>query len=295
MSDTCSNNCNTEKQSIDQITDIPDHGLVSTFKVTKMDCPSEERMIRMALENCQSLKAMEFDIPERILKVYHEKDIDHINQKLNKLNLGSTLLKTQQITSETLSEIVDKANSEDAKEFKVLMWLLTINAVMFVVEFTVGIVAQSTGLIADSLDMFADAAVYGTAIYAIGKSDVLKLKAAHLSGWLQILLGLGALLEVIRRFIYGSEPVSALMISMGLVALIANIACLMLIAKKKDSGAHMKASWIFSANDVIANAGVILAGFLVWFTGSALPDLLIGLVIVAVVLNGARRILQIKS
>jgi len=295
MSDTCSNNCNTEKQSIDQITDIPDHGLVSTFKVTKMDCPSEERMIRMALENCQSLKAMEFDIPERILKVYHEKDIDHINQKLTDLNLGSKLLKTQEITSEALSEIVDKANSEDAKEFKVLMWLLTINAVMFVVEFTVGIVAQSTGLIADSLDMFADAAVYGTAIYAIGKSDVLKLKAAHLSGWLQILLGLGALLEVIRRFIYGSEPVSALMISMGLVALIANVACLMLIAKKKDSGAHMKASWIFSANDVIANAGVILAGFLVWFTVSALPDLLIGLVIVAVVLNGARRILQIKS
>ncbi len=295
MSDTCNNNCNAEKQSTDQITDIPDHGLVSTFKVTKMDCPSEERMIRMALENCQSLKAMEFDIPERILKVYHEKDIDHINQKLTDLNLGSKLLKTQEITSEALSEIVDKANSEDAKEFKVLMWLLTINAVMFVVEFTVGIVAQSTGLIADSLDMFADAAVYGTAIYAIGKSDVLKLKAAHLSGWLQILLGLGALLEVIRRFIYGSEPVSALMISMGLVALIANVACLMLIAKKKDSGAHMKASWIFSANDVIANVGVILAGFLVWFTGSALPDLLIGLVIVAVVLNGARRILQIKS
>ncbi len=295
MSDTCSNNCNSEKQSADQYTDIPDHGLVSTFKVTKMDCPSEESMIRMALENCKSLKAMEFDIPERILKVYHEKDIDHINQKLTDLNLGSKLLKTQEITSDALSKIVDKANSEDAKEFKVLMWLLTINAVMFVVEFSVGIVAQSTGLIADSLDMFADAAVYGTAIYAIGKSDVLKLKAAHLSGWLQILLGLGALLEVIRRFIYGSEPVSVLMISMGLVALIANVACLMLIAKKKDSGAHMRASWIFSANDVIANAGVILAGFLVWFTGSALPDLLIGLVIVAVVLNGARRILQIKS
>ncbi len=295
MPDTCSNNCNTEKQSTDQITNIPDHGLVSTFKVTKMDCPSEERMICMALDNYQSLIAMEFDIPERILKVYHDKDIDHISQKLTNLNLGAMLLNTRELTSEALSKIVDKANSEDGKEFKVLIWLLIINAVMFLVEFAVGIMAQSTGLIADSLDMFADAAVYGTAIYAIGKSDVLKLKAAHLSGWLQILLGFGALFEVVRRFIYGSEPVSALMISMGLVALIANVACLMLITKKKDSGAHMRASWIFSANDVIANAGVILAGFLVWFTGSALPDLLIGLVIVAVVLNGARRILQIKS
>ena len=80
-----------------------------------------------------------------------------------------------------------------------------------------------------------------------------------------------------------------------LVALVANVTCLMLIAKKKDSGAHMKASWIFSANDVIANTGVILAGILVMLTGSAIPDLLIGLIIVAFVLNGARRILQIKS
>jgi len=295
MSDTCSNSCNSVKLSTGQITEVPDHGSISTFEVTKMDCPSEESMIRMALENCKSLKAMEFDIPGRMLRVYHENDVDEINLKLINLNLGAKLLGTNEIDSKNLSEIIDNAKSEDGKEFKVLIWLLIINAVMFVVEFIVGIVAQSTGLIADSLDMFADAAVYATAIYAVGKSDQLKLKAAHLSGWLQVLLGLGALFEVMRRFIYGSDPVSTLMISMGLVALVANVTCLMLIAKKKDSGAHMKASWIFSANDVIANTGVILAGVLVMLTGSALPDLLIGLVIVAFVLNGARRILQIKS
>lgn len=295
MSDTCSNSCNSLKLSTDQITEVPDHGLVSTFEVTKMDCPSEESMVRMALGNCKSLKAMEFDIPGRMLKVYHENDADEINQKLINLNLGAKLLGTNEIDSEALIEIMDSAKSEDGKEFKMLIWLLIINAVMFVIEFIVGIVAESTGLIADSLDMFADAAVYLTAIYAVGKSDKLKLKAAHLSGWLQVLLGTGALFEVIRRFIYGSDPVSTLMIVMGLVALVANVTCLMLIAKKKDSGAHMKASWIFSANDVIANTGVILAGILVMLTGSAIPDLLIGLIIVAFVLNGARRILQIKS
>lgn len=295
MSDTCSNSCNSVKLSTGQITEVPDHGLVSTFEVTKMDCPSEESMIRMALENCQSLKAMDFDIPGRRLKVYHENGIEEIHQKLTNLNLGASLLETQQIDSETLTDAISNAGLEDDKEFKVLLWLLTINAVMFIIEFVVGVIAQSTGLIADSLDMFADAAVYATAIYAVGKSDQLKLKAAHLSGWLQVLLGIGALFEVMRRFIYGSDPVSTLMISMGLVALVANVTCLMLIAKKKDSGAHMKASWIFSANDVIANTGVILAGLLVMMTGSAIPDLLIGLIIVAFVLNGARRILQIKS
>ena len=166
---------------------------------------------------------------------------------------------------------------------------------MFVIEITVGWWAQSTGLIADSLDMFADAAVYGVALYAVGHSERMKLRAAHFSGWLQIILALGALGEVVRRLVFGSEPVSTLMMSFGLVALAANVTCLLLIAKSRDSGAHMKASWIFSANDVIANLGVILAGGLVAWTGSRYPDLVIGLIIGLIVLNGARRILQLKS
>lgn len=69
--------------------------------------------------------------------------------------------------------------------------------------------------------------------------------------------------KVVRRFISGSEPVSALMMGMGLLALLANVTCLILISKKRNAGAHTKASYIFSANDVIANAGVVLAGILV--------------------------------
>ena len=84
------------------------------------------------------------------------------------------------------------------------------------------------------------------------------------------------------------------MIGFGVVALIANTTCLLLITKKKDSGAHMKASWIFSANDVIANLGVILAGALVALTGSRYPDLVIGLLVGLLVLNGARKILKLK-
>jgi len=166
---------------------------------------------------------------------------------------------------------------------------------MFSLELIVGWIAQSTGLIADSLDMFADAAVYGLALYAVGRASSLKLRAAHLAGLLQMLLALSVLGEVVRRFFLGSEPVSGLMISFGMLALAANIACLIIIHREKDSGAHMKASWIFSANDVIANVGVILAGVLVTWTGSSYPDLVIGFIIGAIVLNGAWRILQLKN
>ena len=85
---------------------------------------------------------------------------------------------------------------------------------------------------------------------------------------MQLALALLALVEVLRRFAFGSRPVSILMMGMGCAALAANVACLVLISKKRDAGAHMQASFIFSSNDVIANVGVIVAGGLVAWTGS---------------------------
>jgi Co/Zn/Cd efflux system component len=164
----------------------------------------------------------------------------------------------------------------------------------FFLEIALGLFAQSTGLIADSLDMFADAAVYGLSLYAVGRAATMKVKAAHLAGWLQLILAIGALTEVVRRFLFGSEPASELMMGVGLLALAANVTCLVLVSRKRDRGAHMTASYIFSANDVIANLGVITAGALVAWTGSAYPDLIIGAMIGLIVMNGARRILQLK-
>lgn len=185
-------------------------------------------------------------------------------------------------------------DSDDAMQRSVLWWLLGINAFMFVAEFGAGLWAQSAGLIADSLDMFADATVYALALYTVGRSAAHKLRTAHLSGWFQMLLALGALLEVGRRVLFGAEPLGAAMMAVAAVALVANLACLLLIAKHRHGGAHMRASFIFSANDVIANCGVILAGVLVTMTGSAWPDWIIGVIIAAVVFNGAIRILRLR-
>ena len=181
---------------------------------------------------------------------------------------------------------------KDRSESKVLVILLLINAVMFLVEFGVGWWAQSTALIADAMDMLADAMVYGVGLYAVGKAASAKLHAATLSGWLQAGIGLLVIVDVVRRFIYGSEPASILMMGMGVIALIANVICLILISKHRKGEVHMRASWIFSKNDVIANLGVILAGVLVGWTGSRLPDLIIGLVVALIVFRGGILILQ---
>ncbi|WP_456406865.1 cation transporter [Thiolapillus sp.] len=181
---------------------------------------------------------------------------------------------------------------KDASQKKVLIVLLAINAVMFVFELAVGWYAESTGLIADSMDMLADAIVYSIGLYAIGKTARHKATAALTSGWFQAGLGLLILADIIRRMIYGSEPVSLLMMGMGVLALIANVYCLTLIQDHKDGEVHMRASWIFSKNDVIANTGVILGGLLVWLLDSRWPDLIIGSLIALIILNGARHIIK---
>jgi Co/Zn/Cd efflux system component len=163
---------------------------------------------------------------------------------------------------------------------------------MFMVEALAGWWGESTGLLADSLDMFADASVYGVALYAVGRSPGLQSRSAIASGIVQITLGIGVVLEVARRFVYGSEPVSILMMVVGGTALIANVSCLLLLAKHRKAGIHMRASWIFSTNDVIANLGVIVAGALVTYYNSRFPDLLVGMIVSGFVLFGGYRILR---
>lgn len=175
---------------------------------------------------------------------------------------------------------------------KVLYWLLAINATMFFLEFGVGWIAQSTALVADSLDMLADAIVYGIGLYAVGRAAKDKANAALASGYFQLAICILMAVDIGRRILFGSEPVSVLMMGMGSVALIANLTCLALIHKHRDGEVHMRASWIFSANDAIANLGVIVSGALVWWFNVRWPDVVIGCVIVVVVLRGAISILR---
>lgn len=180
----------------------------------------------------------------------------------------------------------------ESLERRTLWLLLVINGTMFFAEAIIGWWAESTGLLADSLDMLADALVYSTALYAVGSSSALKRRAASVSGWIQIALGIGMILEVIRRLVVGSEPVSMLMIGTGLVALVANVTCLFLLAKHRSGEVHMRASWIFSTNDVIANTGVVVSGLLVMWLGSRVPDLAIGTMVSLVVIRGGLQILR---
>ncbi len=191
-----------------------------------------------------------------------------------------------------MSDGEDEFQEAAELERRTLWTLLAINGVMFLVEALTGWLADTAGVLADSLDMLADASVYAVALYAVGRSSRIQSCAAKASGVVQIALGLGVLFEVVRRFVSGSDPVSTVMMVVGAVALGANVVCLMLIAKHRHGAIHMRASWIFSANDVIANVGVIVSGALVLLLGSRIPDLVIGAIIAVIVVRGGLKILR---
>ncbi len=260
----------------------------STFKINKMDCPSEEQLIRMKLEPLSQITFLKFSLAERRLDVFHSGNVESIHLALSELKLQEKL--------EESGEAEAPFEIDNSNQSKILWWVLGINFSFFVGEMTTGWISGSMGLIADSLDMLADSIVYGLSLLAVGASTLRKNKVAKISGYFQMGLALLGFSEVLRRFFASSEtPLFQWMIIVSILALIGNLVSLWLINKSKSQEAHMQASAIFTSNDIIVNGGVISAGVLVWWLDSKWPDLIIGAVVFSFVIRGAFRILKIAK
>jgi Co/Zn/Cd efflux system component len=166
-----------------------------------------------------------------------------------------------------------------------------LNATMFVVGIVAGLIGQSSSLIADALDMLADASAYAIALSALGRGARFKAGAATLSGSLLLLLGVVVLLDVGRRWFLGSAPESQVMMAVAFVSLLVNATVLRMLGRYREKEVHLRATWIFTRADVIANIGVVLSGLLVLLTGSRFPDLVTGAAIGIYVVKEAIEIL----
>jgi len=183
-------------------------------------------------------------------------------------------------------------DASNAAERKTLIWVLAINFLQVIVAGVVGVIADSTGLLGAALDNLGDAGVYAVSLYAVGRTVAAKVRVARLSGMLLIALGLALFVEVLRRFFTGAEPIGLAMIITAFANAALNVLCLKLLRSHRDRGVHLKASWIFTTNDMLANAGIVVSGAAVMFFASPLPDLIIGLLVGGIVLKGGWDILK---
>lgn len=182
--------------------------------------------------------------------------------------------------------------AKNATERRTLGIALALNAAMAVIGGIAGWIAHSAGLLADALDMLSDATAYSIGLVAIGRSARFKTRAAMLSGSMLLLLGAGMVAEVVRRIVHGAEPLGGWMIGTALLSLVVNVVVLRLLAPLKSGEVHLRATWIFTRADVIANVGVILAGVLVYLLASPYPDFVIGTLIGLYVIKEAIEILR---
>lgn len=185
-----------------------------------------------------------------------------------------------------------EVEARQAGQCRTLRVALALNATMFIVGIAAGIAGQSSGLIADALDMLADASAYAIALMAIERSGLFKASAANLSGTILLILGAGVMLDAGRRGIFGSSPQSIVMIAVAMVSLFVNSTVLYLLSKQQDKKeVHLRATYIFTRADVVANLAVILSGVILLVTKFRYVDLAVGCAIGVYVIREALEIL----
>ncbi|MEK6759255.1 MAG: cation transporter [Deltaproteobacteria bacterium] len=178
------------------------------------------------------------------------------------------------------------------RQGSVLKIVLAINAVMFLVEGTAGLLAHSTALLADSLDMLGDALVYGFSLYVLSLGGRWQAVSALFKGAVMAAFGIFVLGSALYKIFFPVLPIAEAIGIVGIIALGANSICLALLWRHRSDDINMSSVWLCSRNDIIANTSVLLAGAGVWLTGSGWPDIIIGLAIAALFLRSAMHVIS---
>jgi Co/Zn/Cd efflux system component len=178
------------------------------------------------------------------------------------------------------------------KQSRVLKIVLAINAAMFFIEFSAGVIASSTALMADSVDMLGDALVYVLSLYVIDRGARWRAGAALAKGIIILAFGAWIAIEVLLKLRGSVTPISTLMAIFGALALAANLMCLRLLRPLRSQDVNMRSTFECSRNDVISNVGVLLAAAGVALTGAGWPDILVGAIVAALFLRSAVSVLR---
>ena len=178
-------------------------------------------------------------------------------------------------------------------DYKRRLWIvIALNAIMFVVEMTAGQLAKSQALQADALDFFGDAVTYGISLAVIGASIQVRTNAALAKGFSLFLMGLWVFGSTAYRVIYTGVPEAEIMGIVGFMALLTNLASVLILVRYKDGDANVRSVWLCSRNDAIGNVAVMFAALGVWGTATGWPDLIVASIMASLFLSSSFQIVR---
>ena len=186
---------------------------------------------------------------------------------------------------------VGEAAANDRRFRKVLWIALAINAAMFGIEAVAGLRAGSVALQADSLDFFGDAANYAIGLLVLARTLRWRATAALIKGATMAVFGVWILGMAFYKALVLGAPSAMVMGTVGILAMVANIVCAAILYRFRDGESNRRSVWICSRNDALGNIAVVAAASGVFLTGTAWPDLFVGVVMAALALAGARQII----
>jgi Co/Zn/Cd efflux system component len=178
-------------------------------------------------------------------------------------------------------------------DYKRRLWLvIAINATMFFVEMGAGALAGSQALQADALDFLGDATTYGISLAVIGTSIQIRARAAILKGLSLSAMALWVLGSTAYHVLVLGIPRAEIMGAIGILALGANVASVLILMRYKDGDANVRSVWLCSRNDAIGNVAVMIAALAVWGTATKWPDLLVAAIMAGLFLTSSIQILR---
>jgi cation diffusion facilitator family transporter len=178
-------------------------------------------------------------------------------------------------------------------DYKRRLWLVVaINAVMFVVEMAAGALAGSQALQADALDFLGDTITYGLSLAVIGMSLKVRASTALAKGISLSLMGLWVMGSTLWHVFVTGVPRADVMGVVGFMALAANVASVLILARYKDGDANVRSVWLCSRNDAIGNIIVMAAAIGVWGTATKWPDLAVAAIMAGLFLSSSWQIVR---
>lgn len=163
---------------------------------------------------------------------------------------------------------------------KVIRFVAWANLIYFFIEFYFARSASSVSLFSDSIDFLEDAAINFLILWSVGWTGESRRKLSFVLAGLLLVPSSFAFVEIILKFFSQSVPTSSQMTSVGFGAFAVNLICSLLLMKyRSHQEGVVKAAFLSSRNDLLANVGIIAAGFFTVYWPTHWPDFIVGLAI----------------
>lgn len=262
------------------------------YRVTGMDCPSCAVKIEKAVRSVgaeevkvsTATQIMTLRLPDTGAQLPDvERAVLAIGYRLDRLGADG----------DGVIDDLPKELSHINPAYQRALWIvILLNVGYGIIEMFGGFISGSQALKADALDFLGDGLITFLGVLAIGWSIAWRARSALIQGLFLGVLGLGVLANTVYRLFVQQQPEAELMGLFAVIALVVNVVAVLPLLAHRTGDANVRAVWLFSRNDAIGNAAVVVAAGLVAWTRTPWPDLAVAAIVAGLFLQSSWSIIR---